>query len=113
MVTLNADIIFVNQIPFIITYGKGVRMIAVEWISNRTGKQLANKLTKVSQLYLRGGFIVQTIPMDMGSEKVKELMQMTNIKISDANKHVAGSVCDNVLDAFPQNTGRFPQMKPM
>ena len=35
MVTLTTDVMFLNQIPFIITYGHGVGLIMVEWIPNR------------------------------------------------------------------------------
>ena len=36
MVTLTVDMIFVNGIPFIVTYGRGIGLITVEWIPNRT-----------------------------------------------------------------------------
>ena len=39
MVMLMADIIFVNKVPFIKLYGRGVKLIRVEWIPNRTEKQ--------------------------------------------------------------------------
>ena len=41
IVILTADIMFGNGIPFIITYGRGIGLIMVKWISNRTKKQLA------------------------------------------------------------------------
>ena len=36
MVTLTADIMFVNGIPFIVTYVRGMGMITVEWMPNMT-----------------------------------------------------------------------------
>ena len=83
----DAEIMFVNQIPFIITYGKGVGLITMEWIPNRTWKQLESNL--VLQLYIRGGFIVQTILMNMEFEKIRHLTLMANINISAANEHMA------------------------
>ena len=41
MITLTADIMFVTGIPFLIICGRGVGLIMVEWIPNRTKKQLA------------------------------------------------------------------------
>ena len=38
LVTLMEDIMFMNQIPFIITYGWDVGLITVEWIPNHMGK---------------------------------------------------------------------------
>ena len=35
MVTLSADIMFVNGIPFIVTYGRGIGLIMFQWIPNR------------------------------------------------------------------------------
>ena len=86
MVILTADKMFFNQIPFIITYGRGVGL-------SRTGEQLTTNFTQVLQLYLRGGFTVQTILMHMEFEMVKYLMPMTKINISAANEHVAEVEC--------------------
>ena len=44
LVTLTAAIIFMNQMPFIITYGKGVGLTVVEWIPNKMGTQLAKNV---------------------------------------------------------------------
>ena len=89
MVMLTANIIFVNQIPFIIMYRWGVRLITVEWIPNRTTKQLAINSTKVLQLYTYAGLIIQTILMDMEFGKVQDLLPQVNINIGATNEHVA------------------------
>ena len=34
MVSLTTDIMFVNQIPFVITYGRGVGLRTVKWLPN-------------------------------------------------------------------------------
>ena len=65
MVTLTVDIMFLNQIPFIIMYGREIGLTTIDWILNRTGKQLADNIKKVLQLYYKASFIVQTIIMDM------------------------------------------------
>ena len=58
MMMLTAYIMFVNQITFIVMYGWGVGLITVEWIPNRTRKQLTINLIKVLQLYACAGFII-------------------------------------------------------
>ena len=70
LITLTANIMFINGIPFLITYGRGVGLIKVEWIPNRTKNKLALNITKVLQLYTCGGFTVQTLLMDMDFEKL-------------------------------------------
>ena len=44
MVTLTADTMFVIDILFIITYGRGIGLITVEWIPKRTKTQLTLNL---------------------------------------------------------------------
>ena len=62
VVTLTADIMVVNGIPFVVTYGRGI------------GSQ--------------GVFHVQTILMDMEFDKIKDLIPMINVNISATNEHV-------------------------
>ena len=54
MVTLTADIMFVNQIPFIITYGGVVGLTTVEWIPNRTGQKLADNCFTIQTILVNG-----------------------------------------------------------
>ena len=51
MLTLTADIMFMNQFPFMIINGIGVELTTKEWIPNKTAKQLAHNIEKVLQLY--------------------------------------------------------------
>ena len=89
MVTLMVDIMFVNQIPFIIIYGNGIILTTIEWLLNRMGKQLADNIKKVLQLYYKAGFIIQTILMDMEFDKQMPLLPMVNINTNVPNEHVA------------------------
>ena len=34
LVTLSVDIMFLNQLPFVIMYGRGIGLTTVEWIPN-------------------------------------------------------------------------------
>ena len=51
MGSLTVDIMFGNQLPFVITYGRGVGLTMVGRIPNQTAKQLAHNIKKVLQLY--------------------------------------------------------------
>ena len=44
MVMLTADIMFVNQISFVITYRRGLGLMMVEWIPNWAAKNLQTSL---------------------------------------------------------------------
>ena len=80
---------YVNQLPFVVTYGRGVGFTTVQWIPNRTVKQLAININEVIQLYSRAGFTVQTHLVDMEFEKLQLLLPMANINLSAPNEHVA------------------------
>ena len=43
-VTLKADVMFVNILMFIITYGRGIGLIMAEFTPNQIAKQLASNL---------------------------------------------------------------------
>ena len=55
-VTLTADVMVVNGLAVVITFGRGVGLITVEFTPTHTAKKLAWNLTKV---------LLQTILMDM------------------------------------------------
>jgi hypothetical protein len=63
-ITLTADIMFVNGLPFLLTRSRGIQLITVEYLPRRTAKTIGSKLTRVLQFYQRGGFIVQTALME-------------------------------------------------
>jgi len=89
-VTLVADVMFVNNVPFLITMSRGIKFITVEHVKSRTAKQLSRSLVRIMQLYSRGSMIVQTILMDMEFDStVNELMGKTVVNTSAAKEHVA------------------------
>ena len=57
-ITLTTDVMFVNDLAFVITFGRGVGLITVAFTPTWMVKQLAHYLTKVLQLYSRAGFCV-------------------------------------------------------
>ena len=89
-VTLVADVMFVNNIPFLVTLSRGIKFVTAEHVRSRTAKQLAKSIKRVMQLYGRAGMIVQTVLMDMEFDKtVDELSDRTVVNTSAAQEHVA------------------------
>ena len=69
-VTLTADVMFVNCIPFLVTRSRDIRLNTIEFLPSRTARQLSSSLTKIVQINARGGFIVRLVMMDMEFEKI-------------------------------------------
>ena len=88
-VTLLADVMFVNGIPFFITRSRDIKLITTEYIPSRTAKQLSSSLTKIVKVYARGGFIVRLVLMDMEFEKIKDEYDRVEINTTAAREHVS------------------------
>ena len=50
-VILTADVMFVNNLPFVNTYGRGIGLNTAEFTSNQMAKQLASNLKRIISLY--------------------------------------------------------------
>ena len=88
-VTLMADIMFVNNLAYVITFRRGIGHLIMEFTPVCRAKQLAHNLIKVVQLYSWAGFVVQTILMDMEFNKVIPELQGRVVNASAAKEHVA------------------------
>ncbi|KAL7525877.1 hypothetical protein ACHAXR_001199, partial [Thalassiosira sp. AJA248-18] len=62
---------FVNELPFMVTRSRDIKLITTEFLGSRTAASLISSITKVMKLYSRGGFAVRLILMDMEFEKIK------------------------------------------
>ncbi len=69
-VTLTADVMFVNGLPFFVTLSCYIKLITIEFLPSRTIPMLCNTLKKTLTIYRRGGFTVRTCLMDMEFEKM-------------------------------------------
>ena len=59
-VTLVADVMFVNGLPFLVTSSRGISLVTIEYLKSRTAKRLIDTLERVIRIYSKAGFIVQT-----------------------------------------------------
>ena len=71
IITLSADVFFVDGIAFLLTLSRRIQFITVEHTPRRTAKQLVIHLKRVLQVYNRAGFTVRYVIMDGEFEKVK------------------------------------------
>ena len=63
-VTLTEDVMFVNGVPFLVTFSRKIQLFTFQFFPSRTSVQLSIHLTKVVKLYARSSFSIRTILMD-------------------------------------------------
>ena len=64
MVTLAADVFFVEGPRFLMTVSRNIKFITAECVATRTAKNLSIHMDRVTQVYKHAGFNVRTILMD-------------------------------------------------
>jgi hypothetical protein len=69
-VTLVADVIFVNGVPFLVSASRNINLIAIEHAPKCTASKLGYLLQHIINVYTRGGLRVQMVLMDNGFEPV-------------------------------------------
>ena len=72
MVTLAADLFFVDRTALLITLSKKIKFVTEEHVPVWTAKSLAKHIDQVVQVPTQAGFTMQTILMDGEFEKVKD-----------------------------------------
>ena len=70
---------FVSNIPFVITYGREIGLIVVEFMPNRMAKQLVCNLRRIIPLYSRADIAIQPTLMDMELNKVAPELPKTQV----------------------------------
>ncbi len=63
-ITLVADIMFLNGLPFLVTSLQGLSLVTIEHLQSRTAKRLVHTLERVFRIYVTTGFVIQTALMD-------------------------------------------------
>ncbi len=74
MLTLAADVFFVDGTPFLLTVARRLKFVTAEHVPVRTATNLSKHIKQVLEVYKRAGFIVRTILMDGEFEKIKLLL---------------------------------------
>jgi hypothetical protein len=87
-VTLAADVMFCNGLPFFVTISRDIKLITVEFLPSRTVNSLCGKLRKVLKVYRRGGFAVRTCLMDMEFKPLVDDFDEAIINVTAAREYV-------------------------
>ncbi len=74
VVTLAADVFFVDVTAFLLTVSRRITFVTAEHVLVGTALSLSKHLTRIIEVYGRTGFRVKTILMDGEFEKIKPLM---------------------------------------
>jgi hypothetical protein len=88
-VTLTADVVFINGLPFLITLSRRINLVTMEFATNRRAPTLASLLRRVVDIYALAGLKIQTAMMDMEFDCLKPLLPQIVINTTAANEHVS------------------------
>ncbi len=89
VVTMAADIFFVNRTPFLVTLSRNIKFVMVEHLPVRSANALVKHIKRLLHAYGRGGFSVRTILMDEEFEKIKGLLHDVECNTTAAKEHVS------------------------
>ncbi len=86
--TLVADLMFVNGLPFLVTSLWGISLVTIKHLPSHTAKHLVHTLKQVFWIYGLAGFVVQTTMMDMEFDKLKDLLTHVALNTTAVREHV-------------------------
>ena len=89
IITLAADVFFVDGTPFLMTVARRMKFITAEHVPVRTAKNLSKHIMRVLEVYKRAGFVVRTILMDGEFEKIRPLLPNLECNTTAAKEHVS------------------------
>jgi hypothetical protein len=114
-VTLEADVMFVNGLPFFVTISRVIKFGTCELLPSQTATQLCSSLTKVIILYRRRNFRVNFCLMDMQFEPLEAMMSETTINTTAAREHVSGveRFIRTIKDRTRSTVGELPYQECM
>jgi hypothetical protein len=70
-VTLCIDVMFVNDIPMLVSISRNIRFATIEALPNRTGANLVKAIKSIVQIYRQAGFKVTMALMDGEFDKIR------------------------------------------
>ena len=88
VITLAADIFFVDGTAFLMTVSRRLKFVTTEHVPVRTATQLSKHIKRVLEVYGRAGFNVRTILMDGEFEKIKPFLPNLECNTTAAKEHV-------------------------
>jgi hypothetical protein len=89
-VTLAADAMFVNSIPFLVLVLRNINLITIEHAPKHcSASKLGYFLQCIINIYTDKGFCVQTILMDNESNKAQDHVPTIDMNTPAASEHIA------------------------
>ncbi len=82
------DVMFVNGVPFLVSVARAPNLVSAEFTPSRTAKQLAAGITRMMDLYARGGFQVGTVLMGNKFKKLRNIVPILVVNTTAAKEHV-------------------------
>ena len=70
--TVAADVMFVNRIPFVVSVLRGVNLKMVEYFIQWLKTVLANSIREIFQFYKNNGYTIKTFLMDRDFECIRD-----------------------------------------
>jgi len=101
MVTLAADVFFVDGTAFLMTILRQIKFITSEYVPVRTAKSLAKHIDRVVHVYTRAGFTVITILMDGEFEKIKHLVPRLECNTTERGIHTIKERARGLITTLP------------
>jgi len=89
IVTLAADVFFVDGTAFLLTMARRIKFVTAEHVPVRTALSLSKHMKRVMEVYGRAGFRVRSILMGGEFEKLKPLMPSVECNTTVAKEHVS------------------------
>jgi hypothetical protein len=85
-VLLTADLMFVNSIPFLITFSPNVRFGTVEKLGCKSNTMIMAALKDVFRIYRGGGFNVEMVMMDREFEPLRGMLAVYKVGLNTTSR---------------------------
>ena len=92
-VTLSADIMFVNCVPFLVLLSRNINLTTIEHVPHRTASKLGLLFHQIITVYTRARFTIQTFLMDNKFDKVEDHVLHAILNTPAASEHVGDIEC--------------------
>ena len=89
-VELCADIMYIQNMPFLTTISKSISYRTIQWIPDKTTKTLMDAFDAVFRIYNKAGFIINILHCDPEFCHLKDVMDDVDIELQlcAAQEHV-------------------------
>ena len=81
-IILCADIMYIEEVPFLVTVSKNVRMNTIRYIPDKKKQTLLEAFDPTLLLYNKAGFTIKELHADPEFECIREEMEINDIKVN-------------------------------